>query len=167
MSLFTGGILLASALAAAGTKGAFDAAGASKTANASKHGADLQAQGADRAETFLEGQKAKQEAAWAPYQQVSQQAVGMLPSLARQAPQMGAPAPYTTQPRATMPMQGAGTPLSGMGQPMPAVAAQSGGTVAGGQTQPMVLLQAPDGSKKSVPQTQAQFYVSKGAKVIG
>ncbi len=67
MSLFTGGIALATALAAVGTKSAFDVYGASKqsgaaqegaqaVADAQKYAADLQAQGAAQALAFTKGQ---------------------------------------------------------------------------------------------------------------
>lgn len=145
-------------LATAPITGAFQYAGAKKQAEAQTHAADLQAKAAQEALDYTKGQKKLQESAWAPYGAVGSQAASTLPSMIRQSPQMGAPAPYTTQPRATMPMQAASSPLGAMGQaPMPQVPQ-------GGQ---MVMLQAPDGTQKSVPQDQARYYVSKGAKVIG
>ena len=52
---------------------------------------------------------------------------------------------------------------------LPSVLSQAmpSGTASTGATGPMVLLEAPDGTRKSVPAAQAQFYVSKGAKVVG
>ncbi len=165
MSLFTGAIALSTALAAAGTKGAFDAVGASKAANASEYGAQLQAQATQNALDFTKAQKAKQEAAYAPYGAIGQQAVSALPGAIRPNPTQGPPPTYSGPPPLAYMGQGgqpgpatyqppSNAPLSQIGAPQ-----QASG--------PMVTLQAPDGSQKQVPQSQAQFYIAKGARQIG
>lgn len=156
MSLFTGAAILGSALAAAGGS----VAAAKMTSGASQNASDKSAAAAQEALDFTKGQKAKQEAAYAPFGALGQQAAGMLPGLARQAPSVGPPAAFTTQPRATAPMP-QGAPLSQMGGPVGT--GQQGLPQAG----PMVLLQAPDGSQKSVPAAQAQMYIARGARQVG
>ncbi len=176
MSLFTGAAILGAALAggAATTIAAHENAGAAKTA------ANDQATAAQNALAFTQSQKAKQEAAAAPYLSLGQMATANLPGAVRPQPAYGAPAPYTTQPNATRPaMSPAAMPLSAMGaatsgMPPPFPNGQTGQQgqppVMGASPQmnaPMVTLQAPDGSTKQVPQSQAQFYVQRGAKVVG
>ncbi len=170
MSLFTGGIAAGLALAGVGAKAATDLAGASKTAGAAEHGADLQAKAAQEALDFTKAQKAKQEAAYVPFGALGQQAALALPGLARQTPSVGAPAPYTTQPRATMPAQ-QGAPLSLMGQPqggpqMPAVQPNRSMMPQGQPSGQMVTLQAPDGTTQAVPVEKAQFYLQRGARRV-
>ncbi len=155
MSLFTGGIALATALAGAGTAGAFGLAGASKSAGAAEHAADLQAKATQEALDFTKAQKAKQEAAAAPYLSLGQMATQNLPGAVRPMPTQGPPSPYTTQPQATRPM-----PMSAMGQP-------SAPPLGGIQQQPMVMLEAPNGARKSVPANQADAYIQRGAKRVG
>lgn len=164
MSLFTGGIALAAGLAGAGAGAAGSIYAANKNSGAAEHGADLQAKAAQDALDFTKAQKAKQETAYAPFGALGQQAAGMLPGLARQAPTTGPPAPFTTQPRATAPMP-QGAPLSQMGAPQPPLSQPFGGGMS--QTGQMVLLEAPDGSRKSVPQAQAAAYIAKGARQVG
>lgn len=141
-----------SALAAAGETGY----AAYESSSAQKDAANTALQGTQAGLDFLKAQKAKQEAAAAPYLALGQQATSMLPSAVRPSPVGGPPMPYTTQPRATMPS----LPMSGFSAPqMPQnapLAASSG----------LVTLQAPDGSTRQVPQEQAQFYISRGAKAI-
>ncbi len=166
MSLFSGGI--AAALGLAATVGA-QTIGASKQASSAEHGADLQAKAAEEALAFTKAQKAKQEAAFAPYQNLSQMAL-QNPLPARAVPG-GAPAPFTTQPRATMPAQPQGMPLSQMGQsPLPmAPQVQPARSLGAPASSPdaMVMLQAPDGSQKQVPAAQADAYIARGAKRVG
>jgi hypothetical protein len=166
MSLFTGGI--ATALGLAATIGG-QTIGASKQASAAEHGADLQAKAAAEALAFAKDQKAKQETAFAPYQSISQQAL-QNPLAARPVPG-GPPMPFTTQPRATMPAQPQGAPLSMMGQSGPQMTpqvqpVQSLGAPAA-SPDAMVMLQAPDGSQKRVPAAQADAYIARGAKRVG
>ncbi len=163
MSLFTGAIATAIGLGLGAT-------GQVIGAKAANHAADTQAKAAQEALDFAKAQKAKQEAAYAPFGALGQQAVGMLPGLARQAPTQGPPAPYTTQPRATapMPQQPQGAPMSMMGG-VGAMAPAMGGQMAPGQPmqQPMVTLAAPDGSQKQVPASQAPYFISRGAEQVG
>lgn len=173
MSLFTGGLALATAIGA----GTATVVGEKLKANAAQHGSDTQAAAAQEALDFTKAQKAKQEAAYAPYAAVGQQAASTLPGLVRPAPVGGPPLPFASQPRPSGPsMQG--SPLSMMGQGMPnqtiggGLSWAAGGTPApSGQPAPqgaqMVLLQAPDGTQKQVPANQAQFYISRGAKQVG
>lgn len=159
MSLFTGAVGLASLLGPV----IGGAVGAKVTSNASEHAADTQAKAAQEALDFTKAQKAKQEAAYAPYAAVGQQAASTLSGLVRPAPMGGPPAPYASQP-----MQG-GSPLSMMGQGMmqgpssPTMQQPAGATAHGA----MVMLQAPDGTQKQVPVSQASFYISRGAKQVG
>jgi hypothetical protein len=172
MSLFTGAALIGYGLATAGGT----ALAAKMSSGAAKDAAKMQSDAAQEALDFTKAQKAKQEAAYAPFGALGQQAVGVLPGIARQAPTMGAPAPYTTQPAATRPMPSGmpqGAPLSAMGSPG-AMAPQMGGVAAPGAAQgvpaqpdAMVLLQAPDGSQKRVPAAQADQFIARGAKRIG
>ncbi len=153
MSLFTGAALLGTALAAAGGS----VAAAKLNSGAAQNAADKQAAAAQEALDFTKGQKAKQEAAYAPFQQISQNALAN-PVAARGS---------------------IGGPLSAMGsqQPPSSMSAQSGPMMPQAPTPQMpqgqgngagmVLLQAPDGSQKQVPQNQAQFFISRGAKQIG
>ncbi len=139
---------------------------AKASSSSAKHAADTQAAAAQDALDFTKAQKAKQEAAYAPFGALGQQAVGMLPGLARQAPVGGPPAPYTTQPRATAPMpqvNAQGAPMSMMGGPQP----MPQGMPAQMPQQPMVTLAAPDGSQKQVPASQAPYFISRGAKQVG
>lgn len=178
MSLFTGAALLGAGIAAA-TGGI---AAAKMTSGASTNAADLQAKAAQDALDFTKAQKAKQEAAWQPFANVSGQAATVLPGLVRPNPTGGPPPAYAGPP--PLPYMGApgggqppaapqGAPLNAMGQPPP-MAAPSAMTppgapnAAGGAPQgQMVMLQAPDGSTKSVPAAQAQFYIQRGAKQVG
>ncbi len=155
MSLFTGA---AAAALTAGITGGSQVAGAALGAHGQGKAADEAAKGAQAALDFTKEQKAKQEAAYAPFASLGAQAAGQLPSIARQNPTMGPPAPYSTQPRATMPMQAA--PLGQIGQnpTMPPPMSQPGQTV---------LLQAPDGSRKAVPANVADQLIARGAKRIG
>ncbi len=166
MSLFTGGIAAALALAGTGAAAAVQAHGANVAADAATHGADLQSKAAQEALDYAKGQKAKQEAAWAPYAAASQNAVGQLAGATRTNP--GA---YTGQPFGIpqgQPQQG--STLMNMGNMQPPMPMAGGGagmppqTPQGGQ---MVTLQAPDGTSKQMPANQAQFYISRGAKAIG
>lgn len=167
MSLFTGAALIGAALAS--TAGGI--AAAKMTSGASKDASKAQADAAQQALDFTKEQKAKQEAAYAPFGALGQQAATMLPGLARQAPTQGPPAPYTTQPQATRPMppppsipQGMpptasqGAPLSAVGQttmPMPTAAPLPAQAVPAGAGQPptgqMVTLRSPDGDVKQFP----------------
>jgi len=150
MSLFTGGVALASALGAGG----LSLWGSKKAADAYEHGGDVQAEAALRAQKFLEGQKAKQEAAAAPYLSLGGMAAQRLPGFASQGPVQGPPTAYSTQPGATMPAR----PLGQMGAPMGAQGPQMGG---------MVMVQAPTGETRQLTQAQAQQAVARGAKIIG
>lgn len=153
--------------------GAFDLAGAKDQADAMKQASQLQAQAAQAALQFTEQKQAQAEQQAAPYLALGQQAVTQLPSIARQAPTYGAPAPYTTQPMATAPMTGSYKPqptsLAGMAQPImsgpmqtrPVTAQQVQG---GGGA---VLMQGPDGSTKQVPAEQVQFWQQRGARIVG
>ncbi len=168
MSLFTGAI--ASGLIGAAVSGGAALGSAALQSHAAGKAADAQTKAAQEALDFAKAQKAKQEAAYAPFGALGQQAVGMLPGLARQAPVGGPPAPYTTQPRATAPMpqvNAQGAPMSMMGG-AGAMAPAMGGQMAPGQMQqPMVTLAAPDGSQKQVPASQAPYFISRGAKQVG
>lgn len=166
MSLFTGAAVLAGVLAGAGATTAATVYAAKKSSDAAEHGADTQAAAAQEALDFAKGQKAKQETAYAPFGALGQQAAGMLPGLARQAPTSGPPAAYTTQPRATAPMPQS-APLSQLGGPIGTGQQGLPTMMPTSQAGPMVRLMAPDGSQRSVPQAQAQMYIAKGAKVIG
>lgn len=154
MSLFTGAA--AAALTAAITGGS-QVAGAALNSHGQGKAADEAAKGAADALAFTKEQKAKQEAAYAPFAALGAQGAAMLPSVTRGMPTQGPPAPYSSQPRATMPMQGG--PLSQMGanQSMAPQVQPSG----------MVLLQAPDGTQKQVPANVADKFIQRGAKRVG
>lgn len=161
MSLFTGAIATALGLGA-NTIGQI--VSAKTNAGAAETSAKAQTDAADKALAYAQGQKAKQEAAWAPYQAVSANAIGQLAGATRQSP--GA---YTGQPFSVpqgQPQQG--STLSNMGaQPMPMAGGGQGMPQMPQQASQMVTLQAPDGTSKAVPVAQAQFYIQRGAKRIG
>lgn len=158
MSLFTGGVALASALGGSG----LGLWGASKQASSAERGAELQAQATKEALDFTKAQKAKQEAAAAPYLSLGGMAAGRLPGVVRQSPQGGPPLPYTTQAQATAPqgpqMMGA-QPMGQMGAPM------AGGTP--GMAAGLVTVQAPTGETMQLSRDQAQQAVSRGARIVG
>lgn len=176
MSLFTGALALAAVVGAATAT----TAAAKINSGASESNAATQANAAQQALDFTKAQKAKQEAAYAPFQSISQQALGAPPPqrIVPNAP----PAPYSSQPNATMPMGqpsgptyggGGGSTLMGMSQPQaaPMPTAQLPQAPGAPQAQaadgPLVLLQAPDGSQKRVPASMAPAYIARGAKQIG
>ena len=149
MSLFTGGALIGAALAAGGASVA-----ASKIAsNASKNASNQAAAGTQAALDFTKDQKAKQEAAAAPYLSLGQMAASRLPGAVRPMPMGGPPMPYTTQSAATRPSM----PMSSFGAPNGSQPPAPGG---------LVTIQAPDGSTRQVPSSQVQFFVSRGGKVV-
>ncbi len=159
MSLFTGAAALGAALAAGGA----GVAAAKINSGTAQNSANIQSAAAQEALDFAKAQKAKQEAAWAPYAALSANAASQLPAYSRG--QSGPPPPTMGQPY--QPPQGStmmnmGTmqppmPMAGGGQGMPPQTPQ------GGQ---MVTLQAPDGTQKAVPASQAQFYIQRGAKQV-
>ena len=159
--------------------GAFQLAGAKDQADAAKQAAQLQATAAQNALDWTKQQKAAQLAAYAPYSAVGQQAVAQLPGAVRPMPAGGPPPAYSGPPPLAYMGQGgqsgpatyqppSNAPLSQIGAPQQAIpptaaAPVAPGTPAGGA---MVTLQAPDGTTKQVPQSQAQFYISRGAKQV-
>ncbi len=166
MSLFTGAIATALAL---GASTAGQLVSAHMNSNAAENSTKAQTDAADKALAYTQGQKAKQEAAWAPYAALSANAVGQLPGATRGP--AGPPPPSfgaAYQPPQGQPQRG--STLMNMGSMQPPMPMAGGGA---GVPQPpqqgaqMVMLQAPDGSQKSVPANQAQFYISRGAKQVG
>lgn len=139
---------------AAGVGGAASVTSAAMQSRAAGHAADIQGKAAEEALAFTKEQKAKQEAAAAPYLALGGMAAGRLPGVVRPMPAYGAPAPYTTQPQATSPVQPAGQPMAALGQP---------GAGMGG----LVMVQAPTGETMRLPQAQAQQAVSRGARIVG
>lgn len=155
--------------------------GATKSAGASTHAADIESAAAQQALDFTKAQKAKQEAAYAPYAAAGAQAASSLPGMVRPMPTGGPPAPYTSQFTATAPAR----PLSAMGAapaavgPPPGMMPPAQGMAPAGPPQPggvappavgqgqMVTMQAPDGTTRPIPKEQVQFYLQKGAKVVG
>ena len=143
-------------------------------ANASESNANTQAAAAQAALDFTKAQKAKQEAAFAPYQAISQNALAAPPA---QRMVGSAPAPYSSQPNSTMPMPNQAPPMGGggggstlLGMASPQAGAQASPQPPQSQqagSGPMVLLQAPDGSQKQVPAQLAPAYIARGAKQIG
>lgn len=154
MSLFTGGIAIAAALAATGGSvlAASKASGAAKTA--AQINADSTAKALDytktkdaqdRADTlasekanydqYVTSEKQKE-----PYRAAGQGATQTISHL------LGLPAVTVAPP-----------------PPPPAYLSPSGGNQGSG----MVTLRAPNGQTKQVPQAQADYYLSKGAQKVG
>ncbi len=166
MSLFTGAAIIGAALAA----GTATTVAAHEAASGAEGAANINASAAQQALDFTKAQKAKQEAAYAPYAAVGQQAISQLPGAVRPMPTQGPPGAYAGPPPLAYMGQGGRPGPATYAPPQNAPLSQIGAPMAGGTTAPggtMVLLQAPDGSQRSVPQAQAQAYIAKGARVIG
>ncbi len=105
-----------------------------------------------------------------PYRALGQGSAGKLGFL------LGVPG-FEGGPTSNMPTPGMGTPApTSFGPPPPPIPTQPplpapvqtapAGPAPGGPSEQMVMLQAPDGSTKSVPASQADFYVSRGARRV-
>lgn len=120
-------------------------------------GSKKQAQATEDALNFVKSQKAKQEAAAQPYQNLGGMAVGQLPGIAARPPAGSAPAPYMTQPGAQTPRPMQAAPMNAMGAPAAATGAQAG---------PMVTLKAPDGSTRQFAQGDPKIQQALGMGAV-